>query len=51
MKKSFLSFSEAGFTLPQDEVIELKSNAKKLTIGIPKEVSLQENLVGFLKKN
>ena len=48
MKKSFLSFSEAGFTLPQDEVIELKSNAKKLTIGIPKEVSLQEKRIGLV---
>ena len=48
MEDNFLSFSEAGFTLPQEEVIELKSNNKKLTIGIPKEVLLQEKRIGLV---
>ena len=48
MGNNFLSFSEAGFTLPQEEVIELKSKNKKLTIGIPKEVLLQEKRIGLV---
>jgi len=48
MKDNFLSFSSAGFTLPQEEVIELKSKNKKLTIGIPKEVLLQEKRIGLV---
>ncbi len=48
MEDNFLSFSEAGFTLPQEEVIELKSNNKQLTIGIPKEVLLQEKRIGLV---
>ena len=45
MNEKFLSFSEGGFTLPQEEVLELKSKNKKLTIGIPKEVLLQEKRI------
>ena len=48
MKANFLSFSDAGFTLPQEEVLELKSKNKKLTIGIPKEVLLQEKRIGLV---
>ena len=48
MKDNFLSFSDAGFTLPQEEVMELKSKNKKLTIGIPKEVLLQEKRIGLV---
>ena len=48
MKEQFISFSESGFTLPQEEVLELKFENKKLTIGIPKEVSLQEKRIGLV---
>ena len=48
MKEKFLSFSEAGFTLPQEEVLELDSKNKKLTIGIPKETLLQEKRIGLV---
>jgi len=48
MKDKFLSFSEGGFTLPQEEVLELKSENKKLSIGIPKEVLLQEKRIGLV---
>lgn len=48
MKDKYLSFSEAGFTLPQEEVLEVKSKNKKLTIGIPKEVRLQEKRIGLV---
>jgi len=48
MNEKFLSFSEGGFTLPQEEVLELKPNNKKLSIGIPKEVLLQEKRIGLV---
>lgn len=48
MRDKFLSFSEGGFTLPQEEVLELKSENKKLSIGIPKEVLLQEKRIGLV---
>ena len=48
MKEQFISFSESGFTLPQEEVLELKFKNKQLTIGIPKEVSLQEKRIGLV---
>ena len=48
MKDKFLSFSQGSFTLPQEEVLELKSENKKLSIGIPKEVLLQEKRIGLV---
>ena len=48
MNEKFLSFSEGGFTLPQEEVLELKLENKKLSIGIPKEVLLQEKRIGLV---
>ena len=48
MKEKFLSFSEGSFTLPQEEVLELKSENQKLSIGIPKEVLLQEKRIGLV---
>jgi len=48
MKKNILSFSESGFTLPQEEIMEFHKEHKSLTIGIPKEVSLQEKRIGLV---
>ena len=48
MKEKFLSLSEGSFTLPQEEVLELKSESKQLSIGIPKEVLLQEKRIGLV---
>tara|TARA_Y100000589_G_scaffold9813_1_gene8238 strand:+ start:9526 stop:10725 length:1200 start_codon:yes stop_codon:yes gene_type:complete len=48
MKEKFLSFEEAGFTLPQEEVLELDSANEKLSIGIPKETLLQEKRIGLV---
>ena len=48
MKEKFLSFSTGGFSLPQEEVVELKSKNKQLSIGIPKEVLLQEKRIGLV---
>ena len=42
MDQEFLSFSESGFYLPQEEVLEKKYQKHKLSIGIPKEIFLQE---------
>ena len=46
-KDKFLSFSESGFHLPQEEVLEKSYGKKQLTIGIPKEILLQEKRVGL----
>ena len=48
MEEKFLSLSEGSFTLPQEEVLELKAENKKLSIGIPKEVLLQEKRIGLV---
>jgi len=48
MKEKFLSFSTGGFSLPQEEVVEFKSKNKQLSIGIPKEVLLQEKRIGLV---
>ena len=48
MTDKFLSLSEGAFTLPQEEVLELKSKSKQLSIGIPKEVLLQEKRIGLV---
>ncbi len=48
MNKNIFSFSDTGFTLPQDEVLEINKQNKSLSIGIPKEVSLQEKRIGLV---
>ena len=47
MTKEFLSFTESGFYLPQEEVLETKHGKKELNIGIPKEIFLQEKRVAL----
>ncbi len=47
MTKEFLSFTESGFYLPQEEVLETKHGKKALDIGIPKEIFLQEKRVAL----
>ena len=46
-KEQFLSFSASGFTLPQEEIVELKKSNQSLTIGIPKEILLEEKRIGL----
>ena len=41
-KDKFLSFSESGFGMPQEEVLEKTHGKKQLNIGIPKEILLKE---------
>ena len=43
-KEQFLSFSDSGLTLPQEEVVELKKSDKSLIIGIPKEIKSLQSL-------
>ena len=45
--EQFLSFSASGFSLPQEEVVELKKSSKSLIIGIPKEILLEEKRIGL----
>ncbi len=47
MTKEFLSFTESGFYLPQEEVLETKHGKQALNIGIPKEIFLQEKRVAL----
>ena len=46
-KEKVLSFSASGFTLPQEEVVELRKSNKSLIIGIPKEILLEEKRIGL----
>ena len=46
-KDPFLSFSASGFTLPQEEIVELRKSNQSLTIGIPKEILLEEKRIGL----
>ena len=46
-KEKFLSFSASGFALPQEEVVELRKSNQSLTIGIPKEILLEEKRMGL----
>jgi alanine dehydrogenase len=43
--KSYLSFSEKGKLLPQEELLEVAYEKNKILIGIPKELSDDENRV------
>ena len=46
-KEKFLSFSASGFALPQEEIVELRKSNQSLTIGIPKEILLEEKRIGL----
>lgn len=43
--KNYLSFSEKGKLLPQEELLEVAPGKNKMVIGIPKELSVDENRV------
>jgi len=47
-KQSFVSFASSSQLMPQEEVLEVKKNRSNLTIGVPKEISFQENRVGLV---
>ena len=46
--KSFLSFSGKEKLLPQEELLEVAPKKQKMVIGIPKELSVDENRVALV---
>jgi len=48
IKPEFLSFGSTGQYMPQEEMLELKKHKKSVTIGVPKEISFQENRVALV---
>ena len=48
IKPEFLSFGSSGQYLPQEEMLELKKHKKSVTIGVPKEISFQENRIALV---
>lgn len=47
-KAEFLSMKSVGKLMPQEEMLEIKKQKKKVTIGVPREISFQENRVGLV---
>jgi len=47
-KQNFVSFSQSGSLQPQEEMLEVKKSRSNLTIGVPREISFQENRVGLV---
>lgn len=47
-RKNYLSFSEKGKLLPQEELLEVKPGKNKMVVGIPKELSADENRVAIV---
>jgi alanine dehydrogenase len=46
--KDFLRFSQKGQLLPQEEMLETAFEKDKLTIGVPKELSQNENRIALV---
>ena len=46
--KGYLGFSEKGKLLPQEELLEVAPGKNKMIIGIPKELSIDENRVALV---
>lgn len=47
IKPEFFSLGPAGKLMPQEEMLEVKRHKKSITIGVPKEISFQENRVAL----
>lgn len=45
IKPEFLSMGNVGKLMPQEEMLEVKKQKKMVSIGVPKEISFQENRV------
>lgn len=45
VKPEFLSMGNVGKLMPQEEMLEVKKQKKMVSIGVPKEISFQENRV------
>ncbi len=46
--KRYLGFSEKGKLLPQEELLEVVPGKNKMIIGIPKEISVDENRIALV---
>lgn len=44
-KNGFIKFSQTSKLMPQEEMLEVATRKSELTIGVPKEISFQENRV------
>jgi alanine dehydrogenase len=47
-KPEFFSLGPAGKLMPQEEMLEVKKQKKSISIGVPKEISFQENRVSLV---
>ena len=47
-KSEFLSLGSAGKLLPQEEMLEIKRQKKSVSIGLPREISFQENRIALV---
>jgi alanine dehydrogenase len=48
VKPQFLSMGNVGKLMPQEEVLEMKKQKKMVSIGVPREISFQENRVALV---
>ncbi|MFH0866939.1 MAG: alanine dehydrogenase [Bacteroidota bacterium] len=48
IKPEFFSLGPAGKLMPQEEMLEVKKQKKSISIGVPKEISFQENRVSLV---
>lgn len=48
IKPEFFSLGSAGKLMPQEEMLEVKKQKKSISIGVPKEISFQENRVALV---
>ncbi|MFA4851610.1 MAG: alanine dehydrogenase [Bacteroidales bacterium] len=48
VKPQFLSMGNVGKLMPQEEMLEMKKQKKMVSIGVPKEISFQENRVALV---
>jgi len=46
--KNFVNYLGQTNMMPQPEMLEVKSQKKKLTIGVPREISFQENRIALV---
>ncbi len=48
IKPEFLSMGNVGKLMPQEEMLEMKKQKKMVSIGVPREISFQENRVALV---
>lgn len=47
-KQEFLSLGSSGQLMPQEEMLEVKRHRKCVSIGVPREISFQENRIALV---